>query len=388
MIKHNIFYYIFILSIIVISCDNNEIESSSQKGTTKVATKAYSTSLEPGAIMQIARNGIPVYIKNGSLYLSINAKNDVILNSEKQAWEIPYPVSVPELDNPNYEDHYLYLYYLHNVKYNKYIGYIDPLNTTTKSYITSSSKGSWQFDYLKENNCYRIVEYFRENGAYPSPYKFLSKFSSSSVVLNINENNGNQLWKLQPVESYTLESLSWKTDPEDVITALPEFIQEATVINNSSAPQTMTATYTKSATESSNFSETQGASITMSASTSVGVPLVSSGKIETSVTSSQSWQYGSTQSQQDQRSYSFPLTVPPNTTLISKVMVQMNKLTATYIATFRGETSGLALQLEGKWEGVQAGNIYYEIRDKGTNTVLKRLSSTPKATVSVTNTAY
>lgn len=59
----------------------------------------------------------------------------------------------------------------------------------------------------------------------------------------------------------------------------------------------------------------------------------------------------------------------------------MSKLTATYVATYRGETSGAILELEGKWEGVQTGNIYYEIAEQGTGRILKTLTAIPKAPV-------
>lgn len=394
MKKYNIFYYIFIISVIITSCSNEEMESEQQKETS-VATRTLSTSLAPGAIKQIADQGIPIYIKNGNgQYLGINAnKNNVfIYNTDdprgKQEWQVGHIIAIPELDSPNYEDHYLYLYTISTVKDNKALINDDPRNTTTKTNVACvtpsnpNSLSSWEFDYVPENNCYRIIEYFKENGADKSPYMYLSKIATNQVGLNINENNGNQLWRIQPVDTYTLENLSWRVDPEDIITTLPDFIQEATLRNYSSTTQTMTATYAKTASESSSFSETKGTSITVSAS--VGVPFLSDSKIETSTTTSQTWQYGSSQNQQDQRSYSFPLAVPPHTTLVSKVMVQMNKLTATYIATYRGST-GTILKLEGKWEGVQAGNIYYEIRELSTNTVLKKMSNIPKSTVTLSN---
>ena len=64
-------------------------------------------------------------------------------------------------------------------------------------------------------------------------------------------------------------------------------------------------------------------------------------------------------------------------------MVQISELSASYVADFVGEISGRPLRISGKWEGVQAGNIYYEIVDNKTQKVLQSFRGLPKSAIIV-----
>ncbi|MCC8186954.1 MAG: ETX/MTX2 family pore-forming toxin [Bacteroides sp.] len=335
-------------------------------------------------MFQIAKSTIPiqVYIKNNGKYLGVSQDKTTasLYNSDDYSGRQRWLVSMVYFTNwdRDREEEYMHYYYSF-----KAVGGTDGQNVYIGHYTTNTlpAKVPMGYDFIERFDFDKIdgTKFYYLSSYYPNSPNYLSHINNN--IVRTSKGNGDQLWEVEPVDSYRLINLSWKLNPSDIITTLPDFIQETTVINNSSITQTMSATYTKSATETSTFSEIEGLTVNISTTAKVGVPFIADGKINTSTTTSSSWQYGGSDSQQDQRSYDFPLNVPPYTTVTSKVMVQMSKLTATYVATYRGETSGAILELEGKWEGVQTGNIYYEITEQGTGRILKTLTAIPEAPV-------
>lgn len=391
------------MSVLLLSCNSEDILLQNKEHSVDKSTKTYfdpsinwnfgsSTSYNPGPIYQL--DGIPVHIKNNGKYLGISYNGSIAClydkddGSGKQRWIIGN-----RLTTPQYDEYEIYTYAMRIISGavgNKNIlgSVVEDTNKANKNIVmidknNTSTHWDWDFKYLSDKDCYQIKTKSR-SWQYPKPYyTHLTAHPSNdyATYIDYDNNSESQLWEIQPIETYNLLNVEWRLNPEDVISALPDFIQETTVNNQSSMTQNMTATYTKTASETSSFSKTEGLSISINVSAKIGVPIISGSGIDVNRTTSTTWQYGTTETQQDQRSYSFPLSVPPYTSITSKAMVQMSKLTATYVAKFKGNTTGKILTLEGKWEGVQAGNIYYEIRENSTGKVLRVVNGTPKSTL-------
>lgn len=205
--------------------------------------------------------------------------------------------------------------------------------------------------------------------------------SRSSTLSFLDGNLGVELWEIQPTEHFKLNKLTWSLEAEDVIKTLPAFIDQVSVNNNSAVTANMTVSFTRKASETSTFTKSVGSEIRINTSAKIGLPIIASGKIDITNTTTANWQWGNNESHEDTRAYSFNMVVPPYTSVTAKIMVQMSQLSATYVADFEGEMSGRKLRFFGKWEGVQAGNIYYEILDNKTKAVLSSFNGVPKSTV-------
>lgn len=173
------------------------------------------------------------------------------------------------------------------------------------------------------------------------------------------------MWEIRPIEEYTLEDITYSLSPDDKIIPMPDFFEEVEVKNNGDILQTMNVQYSQSATESSKFSKTIGLSLTIGASVSVGVPILAGGSLNVSQTTSTTWSYEKAESKGDTRTYNFKLDVPARSTYRAKVMVSIYSASATYTAYYRSK-SGRPLVLSGKWTGLKAGTIRYEIYNGGT----------------------
>lgn len=285
------------------------------------------------------------------------------------------------------------LYSLQKINGKRYLGrrYVAGNNSSSKDLsMIDKSEGrnnvghQWHFQrqgFMGElTNLYNLgnkadgVEYYL--GIYPdnSNRPYVEHFSNLTNAIS---------FEIQPVENFRLQKITWSLEPQDIVQSLPVFADQATVINNSAANVSMTARFSRKAVENSSFLKTNGFSLTVEAGGKVGIPLISEGKINTSTTTSATWQYGSSESKEDTRSYDFVVDLPPYTSVSVKVLIQMNKISASYTADFVGEQSQRVLRQSGRWEGVQAGQIYYEIVDNKTNKVLKSFDKQPVNAITI-----
>lgn len=247
---------------------------------------------------------------------------------------------------------------------------------------TPRTADKWQFRRMARIYSDERGKYYRLGSiAFDSMVRYLGYYPTNSNKPYIVHWDEGTLFEIMPVDNFKLKSMSWFVEPGDIITALPAFADQATVINNSAATAKMTARFSRKASENSSFSQSEGFSFTIESSAKVGVPIIAEGSINTSSTTSANWQYGSSETLEDTRSYDFEVTLPPHTSVSVKILVQMNKLSASYTAEFIGERSNRILKQSGKWHGVQAGQIYYEIVDNQTNKVLSTFNKIPEGPI-------
>ncbi|REG96498.1 ETX/MTX2 family pore-forming toxin [Flavobacterium aquicola] len=194
--------------------------------------------------------------------------------------------------------------------------------------------------------------------------KYLSCTSDGSLVdLWTNDDlTGRQNWKIEAAGEFDLVGITYSLAPEDVVTMVPSFITSISITNNTALQQTMSANFATKATESSNFSQTKGISIKVSSSLKVKVPFID-GNINTEVTTSASWQYGGASQNEDSRSYNFPISVTPYSTYSITASIAMKKISVNYEATFKHRSTNTIKKLSGRWEGIQASQIVYNIND-------------------------
>ncbi|PXV69149.1 toxin ETX/toxin MTX2 [Dysgonomonas alginatilytica] len=195
-------------------------------------------------------------------------------------------------------------------------------------------------------------------------YLYGRTYNSVNIIFDGNYPGSLGQWEIIPVEPFQLESISYTLEADDKTEIIPSFIDEVSVYNNGDVAQSMSVTYSKTATESSSFSDTRGFSFSVGASFKTGIPVLAEGQLNVTQTTTASWTYGKSETEADSRSYTFNLQVPAKTTYKAKIVVAMYKASATYLATYKSN-SGRRITLTGKWSGVKAGKISYDIYKSG-----------------------
>lgn len=248
-----------------------------------------------------------------------------------------------------------------------------------QSYYTASNM-LWDFDRVGNTNLYRVS--IRSKNKNTEVYlSAMSATKTDDLILSKMDNSGLQLWEIEAIETFEIENISYEVNSADYIKAKPSFISKTTAINNTSVAQTMSIVFQERASESSSFSKTTSISTTIAAGGKVGIPLLAEGSLNMSNTTSKSWTYGSSETKEDSRSYSFNIIAPPNTTVTAKAIVAMYDVSVTYIATLRGRTSGKQVKLSGVWQGIKASDITYELTESKSGVVLKTIKGTPSSTI-------
>ena len=201
---------------------------------------------------------------------------------------------------------------------------------------------------------------------------YLSSTTSGDKVdlYNYDDGSGRQQWKLKPAGEFDLVELKYYLNPDDVVKTKPSFVTSVTVNNGTNINQSMNINFSKKAIESSTYNRTLGLSITSATTFKAGVPFIASVSSSINVVTSGSWAYGQNESKEDSQSYSFTAIVPANKTVVAKAIVSMSELTTNYIATFRHNATGAIKKVQGRWTGIQASSVYYELIELQTGTVL------------------
>lgn len=202
--------------------------------------------------------------------------------------------------------------------------------------------------------------------------KYLScTYDGKKVDLyDVDDNSGRQRWKIEAVDDFDLVDIKYSLSPEDVVKTVPSFLSTVYYDNSTSLQQSMTVHFSNKAVESSSFSQSYGISIKNSASFKVSV-LAMDASMSTEITTSASWSLGGTTTQEDQRSYDFPIIIAPNSKYSITVDVTMCKLSANYEATFKSRTTHILKKIKGRWTGIQASRISYIIKDMTNNRMMK-----------------
>lgn len=256
--------------------------------------------------------------------------------------------------------------------------------TNNKKYLSSSSTGAlvdlhheidlsgrqqWSLNPLG-SDLFNI----RIRGGISTGKNYLSSNSTGSIVdLHYEDDgSGRQQWRLEPSGEFDLINLEYSMNPDDVVKAKPNFVSSLTLNNNTSVNQQMNVTFSKKATESSTFSKTKGISLKVGATAQVGVPVLASATVSTDLTTSGSWTYGNNESKEDSQSYSFTAIVPAHRIVVAKAIVSIHELTTNYIATFRHRSTGAIKRIQGRWTGIQASSVYYELTESQTGAILAK----------------
>lgn len=250
------------------------------------------------------------------------------------------------------------------------------------------------FLFLQENNSHIPVTFYIDNipntnyyyisrtSSYVKKYLCSTYYNSRYLELAQKNNTGERdKWEVKPVEEYKFVSISYKVELNDGVDILPSYTDAVTVNNQTDTQQSMNANFSRKASESSSFSRTEGLSLQNSVTMHVGIPLFNAQGSITSTTS-KSWQFGESETKEDSRSYNFSLTVPAHRKYEARMSIALYNASATYYATYRGVSSGKQITLRGKWYGIQAGKIDYDIVDEN-GSLLKSFSGVPLSLIAI-----
>jgi hypothetical protein len=170
-------------------------------------------------------------------------------------------------------------------------------------------------------------------------------------------NRRTQEFAIQPVDNFTLKNIEYIIDGTETLEQIPDFAVTWYYINNTSVKQSMTTNISEKASRTSTFSNTSSVSMNVSTEIKCGVPFIASGKINTSIGASTSFTYGKSESQEDSRSYNFPIEIAPQTSINASLIVSRFNLNVKYIATFIGASTNKEIKIEGRWSGVDCTDI-------------------------------
>lgn len=246
--------------------------------------------------------------------------------------------------------------------------------STERQYLSSTSTGTkvdlwgvddasgrqrWSFLPLG-NDLYSIVI----GGGVTSSRRYLSCTSDGSTVdlYDKDDNTGRQQWKMEVADEFDLVGITYSLSPDDIVSSIPSYYTTILCNNSTSLQQNMTAHFSQKAIETSTFSQSYGITISVSANVKVGVPILSGG-IKTDITTSANWTLGQSSQLEDQRSYDFPLNIAPYSSYSVTAVVSMCKISANYEATFISRTTKTIKKVRGKWNGIKATQITYDIKD-------------------------
>lgn len=193
-----------------------------------------------------------------------------------------------------------------------------------------------------------------------------------------------QKWRIVFAESFELIDIVYSISPENIVNQKPDFLTNIIIKNETSLEQSMEATFTEKATISSSFSQNTGVKINISGTISTPKFLGGGAEITVSKETSNSVSYNESETKEDQRSYRFPVRVPPYSIVNAQAAVQQYEANINYTATFKGQMTGKKITIEGRWEGVTAGTITYTLREGSTNRILKTIIGTPKKEIDLT----
>ena len=189
--------------------------------------------------------------------------------------------------------------------------------------------------------------------------KFLSTNGKNVDLWESDDNSGRQQWQLVP-EDIQVESIDFDIAKADQI-PLPSFIVKQTINNNSDVQQESKVTFKKKATDKSSYQHEHGFTFSVEAEATFGTPMVSSGSVKVSTSTSHTWTYGSEESREDSRIYEMPVKIPPHSTVVAKATVTQMNLDVDYTARGISKLTGETIESSGKWNGVSAGEIIYSI---------------------------
>lgn len=368
---------LFLLSSILVflflySCQNESFETASENLTLRAATD----NVDP-LISQLS--GIPVNIvlnpgaTNGNRFVSVHpTKRDVELldrddNSLRQRFNISvfnksatdgeyYKIEVLGGLSKYVADSYLSLPY-----YDKTYSFIN------RNYPgdAGSTEQTWFINKVKNSDYYEIgMNVFnKEKKTYSTLYLSAQTNNKIGLRLEVKDTNNEkrQQWQFVPLEEFSLESVKYLDVSTNVASRQVDFAESIRVTNGTALAQTLTTTFQKKATISSSFSKTEGVSFSIATESKAGIPLFSEGKLNTSITTTQSFTYSNSEVKEDARIYNFPIEVSPFTRLVAKITIAQYNASIAYEAKLKSKRTGLIITVNGVWNGIIMGDLDYNL---------------------------
>lgn len=219
----------------------------------------------------------------------------------------------------------------------------------------------WQFETIPELGDRYYIKEIRPR---TSNIWYLKQQDGSATNVLANQDKGllfRSGWCVTPVEDFSLKEITYSLSSGDGAVPIPSFMDEYIINNRTGTQQSMNATFSSKATTTSNFSENKGLQIQTGISVKVGIPTILEATLNTSITTTASWTYGNSESKEDSRSYNFSIIVPAYSQYRATVTVALYNATTSYKAKYRGNTTGKIIEKAGRWNGVLAGLIIYDI---------------------------
>ncbi len=203
-------------------------------------------------------------------------------------------------------------------------------------------------------------------------YFLRNTYNEQWVPFVANDNSQYREFMISPVEEFELSQISYSLRSGDGALPIPSFVDEVVVSNRSGQAQSMSVNFTRKAVETSTFSKAANISMSIKQSASVSVPVIGVGaSLDITNTAGATWTFGESEAKEDSRAYNFTLTVPPYSNYRATISVAMYDATATYTAVYRGVNTGRTVALTGKWTGIKASLITYDIYDFSGNHLAK-----------------
>lgn len=229
---------------------------------------------------------------------------------------------------------------------------------------------------LENDNSYKI----RNNppmfgSSLPIGYLQSETTTGSDLKFKESASNNLSLWELQPAESLEVLNMQYVFYDGGRLQAIPQLIKIRPFSNNSSIPIERSFTEAIVVTQTSTYSYTEGVTTQtkISNTTKVGGPEKpdeSSNTLEQTTTNSWSFTQGGTQTMTTTMTDDFKFTIPPYTKFSISTYVLLYNIDVKYVATLR-TSSGKIFKVKGKYNGVQAYELYGETKEEGTNKLVR-----------------
>ncbi len=173
-----------------------------------------------------------------------------------------------------------------------------------------------------------------------------------------DDNSGRQQWNIVP-EDVSIVSIDFNLNAANKVSA-PDFVSQITLPNQTNKEVNMSAVFQRKATNTSSFEHQHGFTFSVSAEGGIQVPLLSEGKLSVSASTTNTWTYGKTESQEDTRGYTFSVPVGPYKTVKAVLTVKMYKVDIPYVAYGKSKSTGQRVESRGIWRGVLADELIFQ----------------------------
>lgn len=363
------FIWLIVGTLILFSCEREEFNAFDESSKSGVQTRATSSIADFYPIPELA--GIPVNIINvgnkSYKYLSADATKEVVSLSKsddgslRQRWYIETG-KLRLVGGHIPSSNYLYIMAKQNGDYPIIVdyplgnsmfvnGFWDLGDNTYNIFITSPSSQSLSLGYM----------YARNESSSEVKYK--------SVAPSVNTAH----WQIVPVGEFDIVKMEYEKSVtyNDYIEQQDMYVNGA-VIGDLPYEVQHTFNITKSISSKSSFSKAEGTNIQSQRSYgfSLGIGDASkvhigfNGEISNTVTSSETLTWGEETTETMSISQTFTVPIPPHTPCRIEVLWRTFRVAITYVATLEkvdGIAAGKRFRIKGKWKGVVASDLYYNI---------------------------